>query len=100
MLALALGSNACTPCLADSLLENSDDPNASPPETQFTAKNQAESELTKVLFFNRPDRLLTHQKPTITRYHSVIEAIELAVLLDLGGMWQSNESSDHSLRAI
>ena len=59
MLALAFGSNACTPCMAASLLENGEDPNATPPETQTNAKNQAESEPAKVLFFNRPGRLLT-----------------------------------------
>ena len=54
MLALALGSNACTPCMATSTLENGEDPNASPPETRTPKQNQAESVADKVPFFNRP----------------------------------------------
>jgi len=41
-----------------SLLENSGVPNATTPKTQSTPKNQAESELAKLLFFNRPERFL------------------------------------------
>jgi hypothetical protein len=41
--------------MAASLPENGGVPNATPPETRTTAKNQAESELVKMLFFNRPD---------------------------------------------
>jgi len=40
------------------LLENGCVRNGTPPETQSTKENQAESELAKMLFFNRPDRLL------------------------------------------
>src|SRR6476620_6270458 len=60
MVVLTFGSNACTPCMADSLLENSGVPNATTPKTLSTAKNQAESELAKLLFFNRPGGLLTN----------------------------------------
>jgi hypothetical protein len=42
-----------------SLLENGKVSNATTPETQSTKENQAESKLTKLLFFNRPDDLLT-----------------------------------------
>jgi hypothetical protein len=40
--------------MAASLLENGGAPNATPPETRTDPKNQAESELDKLLFFNRP----------------------------------------------
>src|SRR3954470_14730180 len=63
MLALALGSNACTPCMAASLLENSGVPNATIPETRTNSKNQVESAPNKVLFFNRPERLVTCSWP-------------------------------------
>jgi hypothetical protein len=39
-----------------SLLENGGVPNLTPPETRTDPKNQAESELAKLLFFNRPHR--------------------------------------------
>src|SRR6478752_10505341 len=58
MLTFAFGSNACTPCMVASLLENGKVSNATTPETQSTKENQAESKLTKLLFFNRPDELL------------------------------------------
>src|SRR5262245_54139152 len=41
-----------------SILENSGVPNAENPETRINAKNQAESETVKALFFNRPQRFL------------------------------------------
>jgi hypothetical protein len=40
--------------MAASLLENGGVPNATSPETPTTTKNQAESLLDKMLFFNRP----------------------------------------------
>jgi hypothetical protein len=43
-----------------SLLENGGVPNATTPETPTHAKNQAESKPDNVLFFNSPDRFLTH----------------------------------------
>jgi hypothetical protein len=45
--------------MAASLLENGGVPNGTPPETRTDPENQAESELAKLLFFNRPDGLLT-----------------------------------------
>jgi hypothetical protein len=45
--------------MAASLLVNSGVPNATPPETRTEAKNQAESELAKLLFFNSPNEFLT-----------------------------------------
>src|SRR3954462_11962218 len=72
MLVLALGSNACTPCMTASLLENSGVLNATPPETRTTAKNQAESRLAKLLFFNRPGRFprnpLLRKRPARDRH--------------------------------
>src|SRR3954452_21943751 len=62
MLVLVFGSNACTPCMAGSLLEIGGVRNETPPETQSTAKNQAESKPSKVLFFNRPGRFLARSR--------------------------------------
>jgi hypothetical protein len=44
--------------MAASLLENGSVSNATTPETRINAKNQAESRLAKVHFFNRPHRFL------------------------------------------
>ena len=67
MLAFAFGSNACTPCMAASVLENGTVfERQRLQETQFTAKNQAESELAKVLFFNRPGGFLELSKTRVT----------------------------------
>src|SRR5262245_37142856 len=62
MLVLAFGSNACTPCIAASFLKKRADRNATAPETRTNAKNKAESETDEVLFFNRPDELLRHNR--------------------------------------
>src|SRR5688572_13478682 len=64
MLALALGSNACTPCMAAPLLEYGRVSNETTPETRTKAKNQAESETDKVLFFNTPNELLRRELQT------------------------------------
>src|SRR3954468_10805535 len=53
MVVLTFGSNACTPCIATSLLDNSGVPNAMPSKTQSTAKNQAESELVRSALFQQ-----------------------------------------------
>jgi hypothetical protein len=47
--------------MAASLLENGGVPNGTPPETRTDAKNQAESKLAKLLFFNRPERFVARQ---------------------------------------
>jgi hypothetical protein len=45
--------------MAASFLKKWADRNATAPETRTNAKNQAESETDKVLFFNRPVGLMT-----------------------------------------
>src|SRR5262247_540259 len=60
ILTLAFGSNACTPCMAASILENSDGRITTPLETQSAIENQAESESAKLLFFNRPRQRVRH----------------------------------------
>jgi hypothetical protein len=51
---LGLRIECMHPLHGDSLLENSCVRNETPPETQSNKENQAESELAKLLFFNRP----------------------------------------------
>src|SRR4029077_14768575 len=53
MLALACGLNACTPCMAASLRENGCARNTTPPETQSTKENQAESKLIQSALFQQ-----------------------------------------------
>jgi hypothetical protein len=69
-----------------SLLENGKVSNATTPETQSTKENQAESKLTKLLFFNRPDELLglikrpifagsTSRLPSTSRHTEIVGSV-------------------------
>src|SRR6476660_5265612 len=59
MLALAFGSNACTPCMTASLLENGCARDKTPPETPFNKENQAESKLIQSALFQQAPPVLT-----------------------------------------
>jgi hypothetical protein len=66
-----------------SLLENGGVSNGTPPETRTDPKNQAESELAKLLFFNRPVRLTAHFAETPVVVESWVRGMSKLLVMEI-----------------